>query len=350
MATVEKTIGVGVVGINMGSDTLEVNNDPDSRFIVRGLCSATAAKVKALAQKWDIGLATTDYRDLLNRDDIQVMAIYSPDDLHYEQVVASLNAGKHVVVTKPMVTAIEHAREIAVLARKRDLKVLVGQTMRFQPEFMNVKKLMDDGDLGEILFAQAHYLHDMRPVFAKTPWRITEKDFLIGSMCHPIDALRWFLGDVEETSACARRSPLLPGHPRESLFSLNLKFENGAIGHALGLYGIVHPPKPMNEIAVYGTKGSVTSDHDDFMKGHMRAVLDKLEGRPELSVTYPVSSSGSYGHLVSVMNYMKHFEACLTEDREPSPNAEDAFKSLSISVAGWESIRTGKPIRVDNDL
>ncbi|OGG46054.1 MAG: hypothetical protein A3F84_01920 [Candidatus Handelsmanbacteria bacterium RIFCSPLOWO2_12_FULL_64_10] len=350
MGAAEKTIGIGVVGINMGADTLYANNDPSSRLIVRGLCSATEKKVKALAQRWGINLATTDYRDLLKRDDIQVMAIYTPDDQHYEQVMASLSAGKHVVVTKPMVITVEHAKEIAKLARETGLKVLVGQTMRFQPEFMNVKKLVDDGDLGEILFVQTSYLHDMRPVFAKTPWRITEKDFLVGSMCHPIDALRWFLGDVEEVSAYARKSPLLPGHPRESLFSLNLKFKNGAIGHALGLYGIVHPPKPMNEITVYGTKGSVSSDHGDFMEGHMSAVFDKLEGKPKLSVTYPPSSQGSYGHLISVMNYMKHFEACLAEDSEPSPNAEDAFKSLSISVAGWESIRGGKPVRVDSNL
>ena len=66
--------------------------------------------------------------------------------------------------------------------------------------------MYDDGDLGEIIMAEAHYVHDMRPVFKMTPWRLnTPQDFMYGGVCHPVDVLRWFLGDVDEVFAYANK-------------------------------------------------------------------------------------------------------------------------------------------------
>jgi len=348
MSKEEKSIGIGLIGISMGDNTLEVNLDPDSRFIVRGLCSATKQKVEALAKKWDIGFATTDYRDLLKRDDIQVIAIYTPDDQHYEQAIASLEAGKDIIVTKPLATELEHAKEIAEMAHKKGRKVIIGQTLRFQSSFLGLKKLIDDGDLGEILFAHSHYYHDMRPLFTKTSWRTKKKDFLIGTMVHPIDIVRWILGDIDEVSACARKSPLLPMYKKESLFSLNFKFKNGAIGNVFGLYGIVQPPEPQFELSVYGTKGSASCDYGDFKDEHLQVVFDKLNTKPKLLTTYPACTEGSYGSKVAVLNYMRQFEECILENKEPSPNAYDALNAFNTSLAAWESVRTGRPVKVNN--
>ena len=151
-----KDIGVGVIGIGMGENMLALNEDASSRFEVRGLCARTKSKVEALAQKWNISLATTDYREIIDCRDIDVVGIYSPDHLHGEHAIAALKAGKHVICTKPMVTTMKDCEEIVRLVDETGLKFLVGQTMRFDPEFVNAKRMYDDGDLGEIIMAEAH--------------------------------------------------------------------------------------------------------------------------------------------------------------------------------------------------
>jgi len=85
---------------------------------------------------------TTDYRKLIERPDIDVIAVYSPDHLHTEQASAALQAGKHVICTKRCVTTVEDAAKLVKLVDQTGLKFLVGQTMRFDPEFSGAKRLL----------------------------------------------------------------------------------------------------------------------------------------------------------------------------------------------------------------
>src|SRR4051794_5277157 len=219
-----KDIGIGIIGIGMGSNLLPINHVKDSRMEVRGLCAQTPEKLTRLAARWEIGYTTTDYRELIARDDIQVVAVFSPDHQHLEQATAALQAGKHVICTKPMVTNYEDAAEMVHLVEKSGLKFLVGQTMRFDPEFVAAKQMVDDGDLGDVIFAEAHYVHDARGFFPNTPWRLqAPQDLMYGGASHPIDLLRWFFGDVEEVHAYGRKGNLTPEYPYEDNYLINLK-------------------------------------------------------------------------------------------------------------------------------
>src|SRR5688500_2881024 len=113
-----KDIGIGVIGIGMESNLLPINDVGDSRLQVRALCSQGLEKVARLAAQWDIGFPTTDYRQLIDRDDIQVIAVYSPDHQHIEQARLALQAGKHVICTKPMCNRLEDAIELVRLVEK----------------------------------------------------------------------------------------------------------------------------------------------------------------------------------------------------------------------------------------
>ena len=344
-----KDMGVGVIGIGMGATMLALNEDPTSRFEVRGLCARTERKVRALAEQWGIGLATTDYGDLLERDDIHVIGVYSPDHLHGRHVVDALRAGKHVVCTKPMVTTMEDCEKIVRLVNETGLKFLVGQTMRFDPEFLSAKRMYDDGDLGEIIFAEAHYVHDLRGVAELTPWRVeAPQDLMFGGACHPIDILRWFLGDIEEVHVYANRSGINPPYPIAENFLINLKFTNGKIGRILAAYGLVHPPMPMMGLGLYGTKASLISDYTDLKGGHIKVVFDKMAGLPVAEMAFPPVLEGAYGHGMAVKQYMAHFEDCIVNDKQPSPDCRDGARSIATGIAGWESVRTGLPVKVRN--
>jgi predicted dehydrogenase len=347
----KKDIGIGVIGIGMGANLLFINRNPHSRLEVRGLCSRTENKVKQLAGQWGLPFWTTDYRELIARDDISVIGVYSPDHLHAEHAIAALKAGKHVICTKPMCTSVEDAAEMVGLVDQTGLKFLVGQTMRFDPEFSNAKRLYDDGDLGEIIFAEAHYVHDARTFFPLTPWRLyAPQDLMYGGACHPIDLLRWFLGDVEEVHAYGRKGNLTPEYPYEDNYIINLKFKNGTIARVLAAYGLVEPPMPMMGLGLYGTKASLISDFTDRQAGHMKTVFDKLEGRPAAGMTFPPETEGAFGHGAGVMRYLQHFEECLVEDKAPLPGVRDGARSIAVCSAAWESIRKGGVVKVRTEF
>lgn len=345
-----KDIGIGVIGIGMGSTLLAINNDPRSRLQVRALCSQNEAKVAALAAQWSLPFFTTDYRRLLERHDIDVIGVYSPDHLHAEHAAAALEAGKHVICTKPMVTGVADAERLVRLVDASGRKFLVGQTMRFDPEFAGAKRMLDDGDLGEVIMAEGHYVHDLRTFAYLTPWRMTApQDLMYGGASHPIDMLRWFLGDISEVHCFSRRSGLSE-YPLHEDFVINLRFSGGQIGRVLAAFGVVHPPMPMMGLGLYGTKGSLVADFTDGLGGSIKVVYDKIETLPTGTFAFPPETQGAYGHGETVMRYLRHFEDCLVNDRQPSPGVRDGARSVAVCAAAWESASSGKVVSPRQDF
>ena len=134
-------IGVGILGLGMGRHVLHVNGDDTSRLVVKGLCDLDTAKLGECAAAHGVGFVTSGYTELLKRDEIQLIGVYSPDHLHCEHILAALAAGKHVIVTKPMVNTMEEAERIIAAVRESGRKLLVAQTQRFRPEHLAVQNI-----------------------------------------------------------------------------------------------------------------------------------------------------------------------------------------------------------------
>ena len=277
--------------------------------------------------------------------------MFSPDHLHAEHCKAALENGKHVVCTKPMVTKLEDARDLVNLVREKRVKFLVGQTMRFDRQFLNASEFYQKGDLGSLIAVESFYLHDMRPVYEATPWRKTvPQDLMFGGCVHSIDVIRAFGGDVEWVHAVASKGGLTD-LPIEDNFFLNLKFKSGVIGRVSGLYGIVHPPTPMMQFNLYGTKGSLQSEFTDNQPGQVKVVLDDLFDHKAYQAEFDAErDTSAYGHGATVIRYMRHFQDCLDNDRDPSPSVVDGAKSVAVGVAAWESIRSGQTVKVFNEF
>lgn len=202
-----------------------------------------------------------------------------------------------------------------------------------------------------ILFAEAHYAHDARAFFPLTPWRQTvPQDLIFGGASHPIDLLRWFLGDVTEVQAYGRKSGLIQDYPYEDTYLINLRFTDGAIARVLGSYGLVYPPMPMMGLGLFGSMASLITDFTDQEAGHLRVNFDPATGLSPTCLTFPPETEGSLGHAAEVLRYLRHFEECLFESKTPSPGVRDGAGSVAACAAAWESIRTGKPVRPRRDF
>ena len=348
-------IRLGVIGMgpkNMASTLTLLKDEPDLRYCITAMCARPPDALEGCAREFGIPFWTPDHRELSTRDDVDVVCVYSPDHLHAEHCITALENGKHVVCTKPMVTSLDDAKKLVSLVREKKLKFLVGQTMRFDRQFQAAKKLFDDGELGDLIAIESYYLHDMRPVFELTPWRLTApQDFMFGGCVHSIDVIRAFAGDIDTVHANSNKGGLTPEYPIDNNFFLNLRFKSGVIGRVSGLYGIVHPPTPMMQFGIYGTRGSLQAEFTDNEPGEIRVVLDK--GRDhKVTVTpfKPERDLSAYGHGATVIRYMRHFQDCLDNDLEPSPTVVDGAKAVAAGAAAWESIKTGQVVKACNEF
>ena len=337
-----KDIGVGVIGLGMGRNMLQINDDRSSRLVVRAVCDADADALGRIKRDrpHDELFATMDYREVLDRADLDVVGIYTPDHLHMQHLQDALDAGKHVICTKPMVVSLKEAKETVGLVRRTGRKFLVGQTCRFVSQFMAAKQFLDDGDLGRPLFAEAHYVHDMRPVMDRTPWRYeAPQDWMYGGACHPIDLLRWLFGDIDEVFCYGSKSGMDPRYPADvhDNFLINLKFKSGLIARVLAVYGLVEPPLPMLGLGIYGTKASLVNQ---------KVVFDKIYGKPEWEAVYRPDR----GHAGEVLRYMRHFEDCLLNDTKPTVDEIEGAKCIAACSAARDSIASGLPEKVFNDF
>ena len=348
----KKDIGIGVIGIGMGFDLVYLNNTPDSRLKVRGLCGLPLEKVKDAGKKAGIDFTTDNYKDLISKKDIDVIIVFSPDHLHAQHIVDALSAGKHVLVTKPMVTKLEDALKIMELADKKGLKFAVGETCRFYTSFLSIKRMLDDGELGDVIFSEAHYVHDLREIIPLTPWRVQiPQDFMYGGCCHPVDSLVWFMGQIDEVQAFGINSHVIEGYPIEDTYLINLKFKSGKIARVLGAYGVVRQPYPMMGLTIYGTKGTATADFTDFEPATAKVVLDKIEHKPVMEMNFNADMTGAYGQGDAIKRYMSDFENAVVNNKKPLIDAREGVKTIAALSAAWESIRGGgKTVKVYDDF
>jgi len=334
-------IGLGVIGYGgIARECLKAAQIPETGFRLKGLCGLDQDVLTETAREFGVAYTTTNFPELLERSDVDAVAIYAPDVLHFPMIRAALLAGKDVVVTKPMVISSSEAEQVLELLSRTGRTLVVGETSRYARYCMAAHQLVHDGDLGRLVFGETHYVHDMRPVFDKTPWRYLEpKDFPIGSMCHPIALLAWYLGDADEVFAYGINSGVDSRYPADTpdTYLVNVRFTSGSIGRILGAFGIIHPPLPMESLSLFGTKGSLVHD---------RIVLDRLPGKPTATLRFDKESD----HEGEVRRYMEEFARAIRRGVQASYTALDAAKTVAIGEAIKESVASGAPASVRSDF
>ena len=329
MPFTKPVINAGVIGLGMGTNMFLAHDLPDSTIRVTGICDTNEDRLEENRAKHDVPFATTDWREIIARGDIDLVGVFTPDALHVDHVLAALDAGKHVICTKPMTASLDDAVRILDAVRRTGLTFLVGQTCRFNEHRQAAKGLVDAGRYGKLVYVEATYSHDIRHVFDGTAWRYEmPQDFLYGGLCHPMDLAMWIGGPVAEISAMTSRPHMDDRYPDtiDTNFLTNVRFKNGAIGRVIGLYDFIHPEgMPYIELTVSGTEAAshetqITwhGDHNDRRVEEIGQYVDERHEGTDYS-----------GHGSEVANYLIHFERCLREGLEPSPGALEGTRVIA---------------------
>lgn len=210
-----KTLGIGMVGYGFIGKvhTISYIDMPfyykpmPAKINLIGVCSSPISDAKEGIEQAGYKFATENYKDLLEKEDIDIIEVCTPNYNHHDIIIDALEAGKHVICEKPLAMNLKEAKEILTAANNHpELVSQISFNYRYAPFVMKAKELIDNGFIGRPYSARVNYLHSgnsdpNRPTY----WKILKKycgggsSYDLGS--HIIDIVRFLLGDFKKIFA-----------------------------------------------------------------------------------------------------------------------------------------------------
>ena len=345
-----QTLGVGVLGLHEGRTLLVAMNRTSHARAVAG-CDLRPEKIAAARNDCPDIFYTTSYGELLARSDVEIVAIFSPDQYHGQHIIQAFEAGKHVICTKPLVNSLKDAQAVLATARRGNCKLLVGQSTRFFESFQRQRAAYERGELGELEFVDAQYNHRMDWFYGKSSWAANATDWVFLGMSHPIDLMRWYLGSIETVQAYGSYSSLAKGVKSKSfdIYSVNFRAVDGRIGRAMGHYGLHELPSARNaiELMLYGSAGTSLAQYHDMR--YLHTAPDGTEIKEDMLYSkraYYFNNEVHGMHYGEFANYTEYFARALLEGQSFSPDLEEGLETVCIMEAVRRSAQEGMPIAV----
>lgn len=329
-------LGVGIIGVGVGSSHAP-GFIADERVSHVVMCDIDAERLSEKAGNLGIEETTTNWRDLIERDDIGLISVGSPDHMHHEMAIAALDAGKHVLCEKPMTMNLSEARDMIAAVERNDRKLMVNNVLRFYERFQYVKKLVDDGELGEIYAAEGDYLHNILTLI-REGWRGAYRHSqMTGGGVHLIDLLRWMVGEIDEAFCYGTWGVLKEGEAKapDCMMSV-LKFKNGAIAKAASNSCIQKPA--LHNFILYGTKGVFINAKPN---GFLYRGVDCEE--PELVTAEYGPKKGEGAKSVAI----SHLLDAIENNTTPLVDVYEGARSIAVCDAIYDSYISGNPVKVE---
>lgn len=308
-------------------------------------CSSNKKRVEEFAGRWKIPVALTDYRKLVERKDVDVVVVGVPNDLHRKIVVAAAEAGKDVILEKPIAHTLEDADAMIAACKKHKVKLMYAETICFSPKYARAKQLVDEKAIGELYMAKQSEKHSG----PHSDWFYDVSRSGGGALmdmgCHGIEWTRWVYGKPKVKSVTAHCQLVYhKGRTKGDDNSIVIvEFENGGISVVEDSWA---RQGGMDDRAdLYGTEGVV---HCDLLRG------SSMETYSKSGYGYAVEKAGETkgwtftvfeeAFLYGFPHEMRHFTRAVLGEEKPMETGEDGRATLEIIYAAYESAATGKRI------
>ncbi|MEU6135215.1 Gfo/Idh/MocA family oxidoreductase [Nocardioides sp. NPDC047086] len=376
MTEQKATLGVGMIGYAFMGAVHSHAWRSAHRFFdlpltprMQVLCGRDATRVAEAAARFGWEESVTDWRDVIARDDVDLVDVCTPGDTHAEIAIAALEAGKHVLCEKPLANSVAEAERMAAaaaVAAERGVRAMVGFTYRRVPAIALARKLVADGRLGELHHVRAQYLQDwLADPEAPLSWRLDKAKAGSGALgdigAHIIDLTQHITGDrilevsgmletfvkerpVAESSsglsatAGADRGPVTVDDA--ALFLA--RFAGGAVG-SFEATRFATGRKNAIRIEINGSKGSLAFDFEDMnvLHFHDGTIPDAEGGFRRIVVTEPehpwVAGWWPPGHGLGYEHGFTHqvvdLVRALGEGAEPEPTFADGLQVQRVLAA-----------------
>jgi predicted dehydrogenase len=333
------------------------------------LVGRDADAVAAAAGQYGWAESATDWREVLDRDDIDIVDVCVPGHLHAEVAIAALEAGKHVIAEKPLANTMAEAEKMvatAQAARERGVHSMVGFNYRRVPALALAQRHIADGRLGEVRQVRVSYLQDwLADEAAPMTWRLRRELAGSGALgdlaSHAIDQVRFLIGQ-EVTAVNAMTHTFVPQRtgadgPEDVTVDDaawgTLRTDGGAVV-SLEVTRLATARKNALGIEVYGSNGALRFDLESL--NHLDVCLDGADTFCRQLVTEQhdpyIDGWWPPGHVLgwdaTFTNQAADFLAALAAGREPTPSFEDGLAVQRVLAAiEASSARGGSCVEVD---
>jgi len=329
-------LGAAIIGCGWVAEEYIKAFQKDERSEVRVLVSRNRTNAERYRDRYDLQCnIETDSSKMLERNDVDIVTVCTPHNVHTEYVVAAAKAGKHIIIEKPVALTPDDVRKQRDAVRKNKVKTVVGFVLHWNPLLMTIDRLIEEGVFGDIFMVEVDYLHRIW-MTTDLKWYGSRKQSgtaLLTAGCHAVDALRWFArSEAEEVFAYQVKTENPIEYP--GTISVNVKFKDGKVGRSTTTFDAQMPYR--FNIGVYGTEGTLRNNElfapklfpgqNDFMK-----------------IPCILPDSGDVAHH-PFQGEVSHFLDCIINDKQPFPDLEDAALTHAVCFAADLSAESGKPV------
>jgi predicted dehydrogenase len=369
-------IGVGLVGYRFMGRAHSNAYRQVGRFFdlelsprMRAICGRDEVGVRDAAAALGWEAYETDYHQLLERGDIDLVDVATPGNTHHEIAIAAFEAGKHVVCEKPLANTLDEAGEMLEAARRAGMTNMVCFNYRRAPAVQLAKKLIEEGRLGEIRHWRAVYLQDwiLDPEFPLA-WRLRKELAGSGALgdigAHIVDLAHFLVGPIEEVVGTAetfiRERPLEEASGATGEVTVDdaaaflARFENGAMG-TFEATRLAPGRKNHNSFEINGSTGSLIFDlelmnelavyfEDDppETKGFRTVMVTEPE-HPYVGAWWPPGHIIGYEH--TFVHTIKDLLDGIAARESPAPTFEDGYRCQAVLDAVERSAQSGAWVR-----
>ena len=334
-------------------------NLEDSLFTA--VCGRNPEKTASFASKYGVK-AYTDVSEMISEEKIDVVSICTPHPDHRIPAIASMEAGAHVLIEKPLASSLEDCDAMLEASKQHGREIGVICQRRWYPSAQRVKQAIDTGKIGKPVFGTVNMLgwRD-KEYYNSDPWRGSWKGegggVLVNQAPHQLDLLQWYMGEIDELYG--RWSNL--NHPYievEDTANAILRFKNGAVANIIvsnsqkpGIYCKVH---------VHGENGAsvgVQTDGGAMFIAGMSEILEPpvndlwtVPGEENMLQDWVKEDSDLFNSLSNPMEYFHQrqiadFLNAILEGRKSLVTGEDGRVTVEIFTAVYRSTRDGKPVK-----
>lgn len=340
----KKDIKIGVVGCGYWGPNLIRNFKNLSSCSLIAMCDKSEERLDHLKSLYPEIEGSTDWEHLLNGVGLDAVAIATPVHLHYRLAKASLLAGKHTFIEKPMASSAAECEELIEIADKKGLILMVGHTFLYSAAVRKIKQIIDDGDIGEIRYISSRRLN--LGLFQKdinVTWDLAP---------HDISIIHHIMNERPLSVSCRGDCHVTPGIEDVTTMCMSFRKNRSAFIQSSWL-----DPRKVREMTIVGSKRMVV--YDDVAQLEKIRIYDaRVERPPHYDTFADFHYSYHYGDMY--VPYIKqeeplklecqHFVDCIQQSRKPLTCGREGLALVRVLEAASESLkRQGAAVSLDSE-
>jgi predicted dehydrogenase len=346
---------LGVLGLGEGRSIISAALQSEL-YELGNICDLDEILCQTRLEEFGLERYTLNYTDMLEDPCIDVIGIYTPDQLHKKHMVMAMEAGKDVICTKPLMISLDDALELIEVQKRTGKTIFVGQSSRYFEPAIQQRKDYEAGLFGELVQVETQYITDAR-WFLDKPWS-RQKGFswMYNFLIHAVDLAVWYLPDIETVYGTGYVSENTTDFGLEvpDVLSFVLKDRNGKSAIVKGVYAepvFDYDLEQSISCTLRGTKGLSRAGYPRLKYQRSFPELDicEVQNYNELHDYYFRFENESH-HAGEYQNYIEEFAQLMNNNQKPTPDLYEGLRTLAVMEAMEESLVTGGAVHVADIL